>query len=80
MAALLLLLGLAKLARRNWICLRQPSYSSGRIRNRRFSVRASRQDLNHQHAALVTDRALPERTAGEFFIAFAIVLGGFGEG
>jgi hypothetical protein len=50
MAAVLLLLGLAKLARRNWICLclRQPSYSSGRIRNRRFSVRASRQDLNHR--------------------------------
>ena len=37
---------------------------------------ASRQDLNYKHATLVTDRALPERTAGEFFIAFAIILGG----
>src|SRR6516162_4968891 len=75
-AALLLSLGLAKVARRNSICLRQPSSSSRHIRNRRFPVRASRQDRN-QHATLVTDRALPERTAGEFLIAFAIILGGF---
>jgi hypothetical protein len=76
-AALLLSLGLAKLGRRNSICLRQPPCSSRGIRNRRFPLRASRQDLNHQHAALVTDRTLPERTAREFFIAFAIILGGF---
>src|SRR5215470_10217291 len=77
-AALLLSLGLAKLVRRNSIYLRQPSCSSRRIRNCHFPVRASRQDLNHYHATLMTDRALPERTAGECFIAFAIVLRGFG--
>ena len=37
----------------------------------------SRQDLGHQHAALAADWALPQRRAGEFFIAFTIVLGGF---
>ena len=35
-----------------------------------------RQDLNHHHATLMTDWALPQRRAGEFFIAVPIVLGG----
>src|SRR5438132_12922557 len=75
--ALLLPLGLAKLACRNSICLSQPSCSTRRVRNRHFPVRASGQDLNDQHTTLVTDWALPERTAGEFFIALAIILSGF---
>ena len=38
---------------------------------------ASRQDLNHQHATLVTDWALPQRRADEFFITLTIILSSF---
>jgi hypothetical protein len=38
---------------------------------------ASRQGLDHEHATLVTERAFPQRRAGEFFIALGIILAGF---
>src|SRR5258708_1049940 len=38
---------------------------------------ASRQDLNHKHATLVTDLALPQRRADEFFITLTIILSTF---
>src|SRR5580700_587895 len=40
-------------------------------------VRTSRQDLDHEHATLVTDWAFPQRRAGEFFIALGKVSAGF---
>src|ERR1700730_4228106 len=40
-------------------------------------VRTSRQDLDHEHATLVTDWAFPQRITGEFFIALGIVSAGF---
>src|SRR5271166_5290557 len=50
---------------------------SGGILNRHLPGWTSRQDLGYQHPALTTDWALPQRRAGEFFIALTIVLGGF---
>src|SRR5580704_508840 len=38
---------------------------------------ASRQDLNREHATLVTDWALPQLRADEFFITLTIILGTF---
>src|SRR5580704_5921711 len=48
------------------------------IRDRPFPMRAWRQDLNHQHATLVTDWALPQRRVDEFFITLTIILSTFG--
>jgi len=50
---------------------------SGGILNRHLPGWTSRPDLGYQHPALATDWALPQRRAGEFFIALTIVLGGF---
>src|SRR5271157_5334734 len=50
---------------------------SGGILNRHLPGWTSRQDLGYQHPALATDWTLPQRRAGEFFIALTIVLGGF---
>jgi hypothetical protein len=47
---------------------------SGDILNRHLPGWTSRQDLGYQHPALATDWALPQRRAGEFFIALTIVL------
>jgi hypothetical protein len=77
LATLLLTLGPAKFARRNLICIRKWSSSSGGIPDRHLPVWASRHDLNDQHAPLVTDWALAQRRAGELFIARTIILDGF---
>ena len=39
---------------------------------------ASREDLNREHATLVTDWALPQLRADEFFITLTIILSTFG--
>jgi len=38
---------------------------------------AWRQDLNHRHATLVPDWALPQRRADEFFITLTIIFSTF---
>src|SRR5271170_2360770 len=76
-AALLLSLGPAKLAGRNLICIREQSYSLSGIRSRGYPMWASRQDLYHQHATLVTGWALPEGRADEFLITLTIILSAF---
>jgi len=71
-------LGSGKHVRYSWIWIpNQSSPSRGILDRRKMPVWASRQDLDHEHAALVTDWAFPQRSAGEFFIALMIILAGF---
>ena len=57
-----------------WVTVWMQATDHDESMGRRRLARQPRQDLNHQHAALLALRALVQRIAGEFFVAVSVVL------
>jgi hypothetical protein len=78
LATLLPSLGWAKLVRHSWIWIpKQSLHHEIPLIGVGCRCGLHRQDLDHEHATLVTDWAFPQRRAGEFFIALGIARAGF---